>query len=89
MPNDIQGGAFTPQSPPAASAASAKQTATTPHQSFMTVLGQAIAVVIIAELAGLGEIQFQIGAALIAGLWIAFLINNAPAVFGALTVKRV
>lgn len=84
MPNDIQGGQKTPTGPlPAAAAA-----APTAHQSFMTVAGQAVLVVVLAEVAGMGETEFKVCGAIIAGLWLAFLINNSAAVFGVLTVKR-
>lgn len=93
MANDVQGGSTADRGAPpspakAAAAVVAKNTATTPHQSFMTVLGQVAGVTLLVEFAGYSPAAGRVVAVMIVGLWLAFLVNNSAALFGALTVKR-
>lgn len=90
MPNDIQGGIRDLTGSPAATAGGTATGAgaASPHQSFMTVAGQAIGVVLLAELAGAGPVAGRIVGVLILGLWLAFLVNNSDKLFGALQVTR-
>lgn len=81
MPNDIQGGSTADKGAP-------KRPASTPHQSFMTVVGQAVGVTLLVEVGGYSPTAGRIVAVLIVGLWLAFLVNNSDALFGALIVKR-